>query len=88
MHAYEVRPRKDKRDVDLISEVLPFGRFGTATAPIRSALQSGGKRDRNTGAQGRFQRNVKCLRTRIECSEIGGLGSLITLSEGQARRSS
>ena len=26
-HAYEVRPRKDKRGVDLISDVLPFGRL-------------------------------------------------------------
>jgi hypothetical protein len=25
IHVYEVRPRKDKRDVDLISDVLPFG---------------------------------------------------------------
>jgi hypothetical protein len=25
MHVYEVRPRKDKRDVDLISNALPFG---------------------------------------------------------------
>ncbi len=25
MHAYEVRPRKDKRGVDLLSDVLPFG---------------------------------------------------------------
>ena len=25
-HVYEVRPRKDKRGVDLISDVLPFGR--------------------------------------------------------------
>jgi len=25
MHAYEVRPRKDRRGVDLISDVLPFG---------------------------------------------------------------
>jgi hypothetical protein len=24
-HVYEVRPRKDKRGFDLISEVLPFG---------------------------------------------------------------
>ena len=24
-HAYEVRSRKDKRGVDLISDVLPFG---------------------------------------------------------------
>ncbi len=27
MHAYEVRPRKDKRGVDLISDLLPFGRL-------------------------------------------------------------
>jgi len=25
MHVYEVRSRKDKRGVDLISDVLPFG---------------------------------------------------------------
>jgi hypothetical protein len=25
MHVYEIRPRKDKRGVDLISNVLPFG---------------------------------------------------------------
>ena len=27
MHVYEVRPRKDKRGVDLISGALPFGRL-------------------------------------------------------------
>jgi len=26
-HVYEVRPRKDRRGVDLISDVLPFGRL-------------------------------------------------------------
>jgi hypothetical protein len=26
-HFYEVHPRKDKRGVDLISDVLPFGRL-------------------------------------------------------------
>ena len=26
-HFYEVRPRKDKRGVDLISDALPFGRL-------------------------------------------------------------
>jgi len=25
LHVYEVRPRKDKRGVDLISDALPFG---------------------------------------------------------------
>ena len=27
VHAYEIRPRKDHRRVDLISDALPFGRF-------------------------------------------------------------
>jgi hypothetical protein len=27
MHAYQVRPRKDKRGVDLNSDALPFGRL-------------------------------------------------------------
>ena len=27
MHAYEVRPRKDKRGFDLTSDALPFGRL-------------------------------------------------------------
>jgi hypothetical protein len=27
MHVYEVRPRYDKRGVDLISDALPFGRL-------------------------------------------------------------
>jgi hypothetical protein len=26
-HVYEARPRKDHRGVDLISDVLPFGRL-------------------------------------------------------------
>ena len=27
IHVYEVRPRKDKRGFDLMSDVLPFGRL-------------------------------------------------------------
>ena len=27
MHTYEVRPRKDNRCVDLVSDALPFGRL-------------------------------------------------------------
>jgi hypothetical protein len=27
MHVYEIKPRKNHRGVDLISEVLPFGRL-------------------------------------------------------------
>ncbi len=38
MHLYEVRPRKDKRGVDLISDVLPFGRlrYGEPNAVINA----------------------------------------------------
>ena len=27
MHAYEIRPRDDKRGIDLMSDVLPFSRL-------------------------------------------------------------
>jgi hypothetical protein len=27
MHTYDIRPRKDRRGFDLISEALPFGRL-------------------------------------------------------------
>ena len=42
VHQYEVRPRKDKRDVDLISDVLPFGRlwYDTPDNAIGYAMHS------------------------------------------------
>ena len=38
MHVYEVRPRKDKRGVDLVSDALPFGRlwYGDANAVVNA----------------------------------------------------
>jgi hypothetical protein len=39
MHAYEVRPRKDKRGVDLISDALPFGGLWYS-GKTRSTMQS------------------------------------------------
>jgi hypothetical protein len=33
IHLYEVRPRKDKRGFDLISDALPFGRLWYEQAP-------------------------------------------------------
>jgi hypothetical protein len=44
VHTYEVRPRKDKRGVDLISDALPFGRlwygepFGPQNLPSISQI--------------------------------------------------
>ena len=35
MHVCEVRPRKDKRGVDLISDALPFGRLRYGESHIR-----------------------------------------------------
>jgi hypothetical protein len=40
MHVYEIRPRKDKRGVDLISNVLPFGRVWYAGGQMQSVVQS------------------------------------------------
>ncbi len=42
MHVYDVRPRKDKRGVDLISDVLPFGRlwYDTPEHAIAYAMHS------------------------------------------------
>jgi hypothetical protein len=42
MHVYEVRPRKDRRGVDLISDALPFGRLwydGAASRRERNRLR-------------------------------------------------
>jgi hypothetical protein len=42
MHVYEVRPRKDHRGADLISDVLPFGRlwYEDASAAVDYAKHS------------------------------------------------
>ena len=42
MHVYEVRPRKDHRGVDLISDALPFGRlwYDTPDDEIGYAMHS------------------------------------------------
>ena len=39
MHVYEVRPRKDNRGVDLISDALPFSRLWYRNASILLILQ-------------------------------------------------
>jgi len=47
MHVYEVRPRKDHRGVDLISDVLPFGRawYDTPDIAIGYAMHSSRSHD-------------------------------------------
>ena len=46
-HAYEVRPRKDHRGVDLISDALPFGRlwYDTPDHAIGYAMHSSRSHD-------------------------------------------
>jgi hypothetical protein len=50
-HVYEVRPRKDKRGVDLISDALPFGRlwYGEPNA-ASNAIGYAGQYSRSHGA--------------------------------------
>jgi len=40
LYIYKIRPRKDHRGFDLISDALPFGACGTANR-MQSAMQSG-----------------------------------------------
>ena len=46
-HVYEVRPRKDHRGVDLISDALPFGRlwYDTSDDAIGYAMHSSRSHD-------------------------------------------
>ena len=47
MHVYEIRPRKNHRAVDLISDVLPFGRlwYDTPDNAIGYAMHSSRSHD-------------------------------------------
>jgi len=47
IHVSEVKPRKDKRGVDLISDALPFGRlwYGTPDNAIGYAMHSSRSHD-------------------------------------------
>jgi hypothetical protein len=45
MHVYEVRPRRDKRGVDLISDALPFG---WAWYGERTAIHNATGKDKQT----------------------------------------
>ena len=40
MHVYEVRPRKDHRGFDLISDKLPFGRLYYSDLSAATSIQS------------------------------------------------
>lgn len=50
IHSYAVRPRKDGRGVDLISDALPYGRlwYGKPNAITNAVNCAGGKRFEKT----------------------------------------
>jgi hypothetical protein len=55
-HVYEVRPRKDKRGVELISDALPFGRLSYGEP---NAISNGNRLRRvSASAAMRFQKKL------------------------------
>jgi hypothetical protein len=52
MHEYELRPRKDHRGFDLISDALPFGRLWYTEIPhairLREVSQSSAKSEKSS----------------------------------------
>jgi hypothetical protein len=93
MHVYEVRPRKDRRAFDLMSDVLPFGRQVCQFLQSKSQVkQSGhslavsnylGKRiERETQRVNNTQRHGATTPKRL-CSPVG----LAPTEEGPHRQS-
>ena len=61
MHLYEIRQRKDKRGVDLISDALPFGRlwYGEPNA-IGNAIGYAKHYSRSQSEQGQREQQKCC----------------------------
>ena len=74
LHVYEIRPRKDRRGYDLISDALPFGRLWYTEIPhaigyakfrsrshdaVIRVYDEAGQRHRDARAGGPVQRPVK-----------------------------
>jgi hypothetical protein len=49
IHVYEVRPRKDKRGVDLICDALPFGTTDNVAGRYRSVSKSDSAKPTHAG---------------------------------------
>jgi hypothetical protein len=71
-HVYEVRPRKDHRGVDLISDVLPFGRLWYAGPDaIANAISYAKVRSRSQHAVIRvFDASGNVIETREHKGEV------------------
>jgi hypothetical protein len=72
-HAYEVRPRKDRRGVNLIFEALPFGRL---------LVRRAGKRCPMHGATAAHESEEK-RRLRAACES--GIVSIKSIADHKAR---
>ena len=69
-HVYEVRPRKDKRGVDLISDALPFGRLRHGS--VSDAIGYPTFRSRSHDAVIRFTMRRAILSERMSRRPFGG----------------
>jgi hypothetical protein len=78
MHIYEVRPRKDKRGVDLIGDALPFGRlwYEDASAAVDYAKHSSRSHDAVIRV---YDGAGNVFRTLLQISPTGRLSSKNTV---------
>ena len=88
MHVYEVRPRKDRRGVDLISDELPFGRLWySGPEAISNAIDYAKFRSRSRDAVIRVYDSAGCdmssdrflLRERISQSRSSLIASELAM---------
>ena len=71
-HVYEVRPRKDHRGFDLISDALPFGRlwYGEPNA-VSNAIGYASHHSRSHGAMIRVYDNAgNVIETQEHCGDF------------------
>src|SRR6516225_1997081 len=70
-HIYEVRPRKDHRGVDLISDVLPFGRLTTDFRCVPASQDRAGIADDSLAASAASTSGkIRNVRSSREISKI------------------
>jgi len=84
MHIYEVRTRRDKRGIDLISDALPFGRLWNAASRrecsrIRDALQPINRCCSSRLRCGRLRNRI--ARPRLRFQRLVALGKFTDYSE-------
>ena len=79
-HVYEVRPRKDHRGVDLISNVLPFGRLWYADRDAIGGGRGARKFERALSIHFHLRLSHERARSR-DCSDIHLAGGFCLRSQ-------